>query len=534
MQRRMKKMKKAVPSLLLSIALMLCVLLSACGGSPSSGNTAPSGSQASSGTTTTKDSLVFSIPSEPTTMDVLTAGERITYLPVHAIHDTLLAEEDDGSIVGNLVESWEVSDDGLEYTMKIREGVKFHGGQTMTVEDVIFSLQKTVENFSGQYGVITSVEKIDDTHFKFTLEYPFSPILNLLCLTNASVVCKETYEADPEGYGRNPNGTGPFKFVSWMSGENIVLERNDDWWKGEVPLKTITFRIISEEATELIALEAGDVDAYIQVSESNRSLIESNPDLTMYSVPGGQVYTLAFNNGTYSNGQKSIFADNKALRQAICYAINKEDVVALAINNSADPLYTPFPGFIEGYPSDFDGNVYNLDKAKEKLAEAGYGEGFSFTMKTTTQSGYSKPAEAIQGQLLNIGVNMDLVTMERGTYLQEVYNNFDYDATIWAVSCDYPNMDSGAYRRFYGGNISPANNYMQISDAELDDAIMTNRTSSDPAERAACVERVCEIIRDESYCLPLYSAMTNLAANSDLKGVNVNYGSVVDFSRWSW
>ena len=523
---------------LLCASLAVCMLMTGCGsGSSKGGDTTQAGGAAETAAADAapaKDSLVFSVPSEPTTMDALTAGERITYLPVHAIHDTYLAEEDDGTIVGNLVESWEISDDALTYTMKMREGVKFHQGQDLTVDDLVFSLQKTIENFGSRYGVIKSVEKVDDTHFKFTLDYPFSPILNLLTMTNASVVCKESYEADPEGYGRNPNGTGPFKFVSWMSGENIVLERNDNWWKGEVPLKTLTFRIMAEEATELIALEAGDIDAYIQVSESNRSIIEGNPDLKMYTVAGGQVYTLAFNNGAYSNGQKSIFADNKALRQAICYAVDKEEVTALAVNGAVDPLYTPYPKFVDNYPENFDGNVYNLDKAKEKLAEAGYADGFEFTMKTTTQSGYSKPAEAIQGQLLNIGVTMNLTTMERGTYLQEVYNNFDYDATIWAVSCDYPDMDDGVYRRFYSGNISPANNYMQINDPELDEAIITNRTSSDPEVRKQCVEKVAEIIRDESYCLPLYSSSTNLAASSALKGVNVNYGSVVDFSRWSW
>ncbi len=526
-------MKKRVMSLFLAGALLASLLLTACGGNSTSNSPASNGSGETTAAST-KDGLVFGVPSEPTTMDPLTAAERITFLPTHAIHDTLLAETDDGKIVGNIAESWEVSDDGLVYTMKIKEGVKFHDGQDMTVEDVIFSLETICKNKPDLFGIIHNITKVDDTHFSFTLDYAFSPVLNILTMTHASIVCKATYEADVEGYARKPNGTGPFKFVSWMSGENIVLERNENYWKGEVPMKSLTFRIISEEATELIALEAGDIDAYIQVSQSNRGLIESNPDLKFYAVPAGQVYTLAFNNGTYSNGKKSIFADNKALRQAICYAINKEDVVALAIDNAADPLYTPFPSFIENYPANFDGNVYNLDKAKEKLAEAGYPNGLTFTIKTTTQSGYSKPAEAIQGQLVNIGVTAELQTMERGTYLQEVYNNFDYDATIWAVSCDYPNMDSGAYRRFYSGNIKPTQNYMQINDPELDQAILDNRLTVNAADRAKYVERVCEIIRDEAYCLPLYSSPATLAANVNLKNVNINYGSVVDFSTWAW
>ncbi|MGL5512897.1 MAG: ABC transporter substrate-binding protein, partial [Sporomusa sp.] len=239
-------------------------------------------------------------------------------------------------------------------------------------------------------------------------------------------------------------------------------------------------------------------------------------------------------NGTYSNGESSIFADNKALRQAICYAINKDDLVIGAIDGTADPLDTPYPEFVINYPEDFDGNVYNPELAKEKLAEAGYPDGLTIKIRTTTQAGYSKPAEVIMGQLSEIGITLELETMERGTYLEEVYNNFDYDMTIWAVSCDYPDANHGAYRRFYSGMISPANNYMKINDYALDDAIMINRTSADPAEKAAAVLRMAEIIRDESYCLPLYSAQQTLAANANLKGVNINSGMGIDFYRWSW
>jgi ABC-type transport system substrate-binding protein len=128
---------------------------------------------------------------------------------------------------------------------------------------------------------------------------------------------------------------------------------------------------------------------------------------------------------------------------------------------------------------------------------------------------------------------MELIQMERGTYLQEVYQNFDYDATIWAVSCDYPDMDSGAYKRFYSGNIAPGKNYMQINDPAMDEAIMINRSSQDPAEKAAQVLKVSEIIRDEVYALPLYASPNTMAVRSDLKGVNINYGMMIDFYLWS-
>ena len=142
-------MKKKALSLLLCGTLAASLLLAACGGGGGGGGTSGSGNSGgggSQGGAPAKDSLVFSVPSEPTTMDPLNAAERITFLPVHAIHDTLLAEAEDGTIIGNIAESWDISEDGLVYTFKIREGVKFHQGQDMTIEDVIFSLETICKN----------------------------------------------------------------------------------------------------------------------------------------------------------------------------------------------------------------------------------------------------------------------------------------------------------------------------------------------------------------------------------------------------
>jgi len=505
--------------------MLASFMLSAC-----SGEKTTSTPQESKG----EDSLIFGLIQEPTTLDSLTSAERITWLPVSAIYDTIVFKDDDQKLLPGLAEEWDISDDGLTYTFKIREGVKFHNGETLTADDVAFTIEKLRVLQKSEFGVISSVDIIDDTHVKITLESAFSPMLYLFTLPQTGVVNKAAYEADPESYGRKPNGTGPFKFSSWLSGEDIVLDHFEDYWRGAAPMTSITFRIIADESTEIIALEANEINAYIQVSQSYRQVVEGNEQLAWYDTPSGQVNTLAFNNGNYSNGEPSIFADNKALRQAICYAINKDDLVIGAVDGTSDPLYTPYPEFVINYPEEFDGNVYNPELAKEKLAEAGYPDGLTIKMRTTTQANYSKPAEVIMGQLSEIGITMELETMERGTYLEEVYNNFDYDMTIWAVSCDYPDVNHGAYRRFYSGMIAPANNYMQINDPALDEAILTNRTSIDPAEKAAAVLRIAEIIRDESYCLPLYCSQQTLATNANLKGVNLNSGMGIDFYRWSW
>lgn len=528
-------MKRLFKRMLVSLTMAaVCISLAACGGSGDgkAGTEAKtdSGSQSSS----SKDTLIVGLVSEPTTMDALTSAERVTMLPVGALYDRLVFVDAENKIEPGIAESWEISEDGLEYVFQIRQGVKFHKGQTLTVDDVVFTFETLKTTYSSKFDLLKSVEAVDDTHVKMTLEYPFSPFLYNVAKAYSGIVNKETYEANPESYARDPNGTGPFKFESWQSGDNVVLTRFDEYWRGPAALRQITFRIVSDESTELVALQAGEIDTYTSPSMSNRPLIDEDSNLTWYEVPGSQVTTLAFNMGNHPDGTRSIFADNKALREAVCYAVNKDNVVIGTVEGTTDPLYTPYPKYVANYPESFDGNIYNVEKAKEKLAEAGYPDGLTIKIKTTSNAGYAKPAEVIQGELSKIGINLELQTMERGTYLQEVYNNFDYDVTVWAVSCDYPDADAGMYRRFYSGMISAGNNYMQVNDPKLDEAIMTNRTSLNEEEKKEALVTMAEIIRDEVYCLPLYSSPMTLVANSNLEGVNITAGMEIDFYRWSW
>lgn len=524
----MKKITKRMLTLVLMAAMVFN--LAACGSS--NGNSSDTNQEAGQSAGKEDKGIVFGISQEPTTLYSVAAPDRQTNLIVGAIYDRIVDVDADSNIVPALATNWTISDDGTEYVFEIRQGVKFHQGQDLDVDDVVFTLQELKEKQSAEFGVITAVEALDDTHVKVTLEYSFSPFLYLLATLKAGVLDKQSCEADPDACVRNPNGTGPFAFESWQSGDSIKLTRNEEYWAGPAALSGITFRIIEEESTRLVALQAGELDAYISPSQSNKEIVAGDKNLTWYETSGTQVYTLAFNNGTYSNGEKSIFADNKALRQAICYAINKEDVALVATEGASKALYTPFPAYVGNYPENFDGNVYNLELAKEKLAEAGYPDGLTIKLKVT--SPYDAGAEVIQEQLNKIGVTLTIEKMERGTYLQEVYKNLDYDLTIWAVSCEYPDCDGGVYRRFYSGMSGGENNYMQINDPELDDAIMTNRLSTDDAEKAECALKIAEIIRDESYCLPLYSSVSTLAANSGLSGVGVRAGMQVYFYDWSW
>ncbi len=527
----MRKLKKLM--CLALAAAMSVTLLAGCGGSSGGGDQGGSAAAPAEA----KDSLVFAIRTEPTSMDAsLGSGDRITYLMTGAIFDRLVVYEDDEFKPG-LAESWEISEDGTEYTFKIRQGVKFHHGQDLTAEDVAYSLNERKANDSMNFNAISSIEATDDYTVVMKMEYAFSPILYLLSQPQVGIMNKEEHMADKEGFGRNPNGTGPFKFEQWISGDSVTLSRNDEYWRGPAALKTLTFKIMPQESTQLVALEAGEIDAYFQVSQVNKSIIQDNPDLEWYEVPGTICVSLIFNEGVkpYPNGtEKSIFADNKALREAICYALNKEDINIGATEGSAMVIDTPFPSFVANWPEDFKAQEYNPEKAKEKLAEAGYPNGLDLTLKIRTNTIYVAPAPIIQNQLAQVGINVEILEMESGTYLQEVYNDMDYDMTIYALSADYPDADHAMYRRFYSGNIGGGMNYLQINNPELDELIMKNRTTQDPAVHAECVRRFAEINRDEAYSAPLYAQTQTLAYNKGIKGANMSSIMEINFYKWSW
>ncbi len=524
--------KKAV-GLVLAVVIA-ATSLSGCGKSKSE-DSAPKEASGVQSSGAVRDVLNFGILQEPATLDPVISTERITYLPEGCIYDTLLERDQENNLLPKLAESWEVSDDGLTYTLKIRNDVKFHNGDPLTVDDVVFTIGKLTEAQASNFSVIDTVEAVDDSTVKFTLKYAYGPVLFFFTLPQTGIVNKALYEKDAEGYARNPVGTGPFKFDNWVSGSSVTLTRNDEYWREPAKMKTINFVVIPEESTGLVALESGELDAFLQISLSNAPLMEANDNLVWYLVPGAQVNVLSFNMGDHPDGKPSVFKDNLALRQAICYAINKDEVAFACTEGINGAVQTPYMEAVNNYPEGFTSIPYDPEMAKQKLAEAGYPNGFTFKARTVVQPLYAKAAEIIQGQLSKVGITMELETMERGTFLQEVTKNSDFDMTIWAIVCDIPDADHGMYKRFHSDNIGKSNmNYMQVNNPELDELIMTNRMSSDDKVKAEAVRKMTEIVNDEAYAMGLYSTPWTLAYNKNLTGVFMNSSMAIDFYPWAW
>lgn len=522
---------------ILCVVLILSMILSGCvtqGGADQSQGTAGDnplpGSQAvgADGQSQVRDSLNYGITSEPPTLDPVKIYDFKGFAIFNQIYDTLILSKSDGTLAPGLAESWDISDDGTEVTFHLREGVKFHNGETMTAEDVAFSLNRAIE--SPIISVITSsmesAEIIDENTVKLNLQYPFGAVEYCVGHANMSIVSKKAVEADPDGFERSPVGTGPYKFVEWKNGDKYVFERFDDYWRGPAAIKNLTFKIIIDNSTAVIALENGEIDVLDSPPSSDRDNLINNPNLQYHETENAATYFVVMNN------EKGPFA-NKKVREAVSYAVDKEAML-IAGADGIGSILDCFPAKSSfGYPDDVKGNPYDPKKAKELLAEAGFSDGFDCTLITTEEAKYYKPAEVLQDQLGKIGINASIVKLERSVWIASIRQQNDYEISILGTSAPYPDSNY-IYPIFHSKNIENGENYFRNRVPELDQLLDDARVSQDQEERKSMYKRICEIINEDAIALPLYSPMVAVAGNKDITGMQANALTRYYVYDYSW
>jgi oligopeptide transport system substrate-binding protein len=322
----------------------------------------------------------------------------------------------------DLAESYTVSDDGLMYTFKLRDGVKFHNGRPMTSADVKYSFERAVSPATqspggGYFGMIvgydeltggkattlSGIETPDDKTVVFKLSRPDATFLHLMAINFGFVVPKEEVEKAGADWGKKPVGTGAFKFVEWVPGQNIKLERNKDYFRAGVPyLDNITFEFGQDPTVAVLRLKKGEVDIVgdgippaqfveAQADPANKDLI----------VEGDQLQT-----GYVTMNVTQAPFDNVKVRQAVNMAINKDRIVRL-INNRAVPANQPLPPAMPGYNGENKGYAYDPEAAKKLLAEAGVGE-ISTELYAMNVDPNPRIAQSIQQDLAAVGIKAEI------------------------------------------------------------------------------------------------------------------------------
>ena len=311
---------------LVSLALALAVVLSTlcgCGkqdqpdvNDPNEGNK-------------TKDTLIIGHWSDPPSLDPNNALNDCSMRVTTNVFDTLVRMDAHFTPQPCIAESWEISDNQMEYTFKIRNDVKFHNGDLLTVDDVVFSIDRGINSpkASPSFSHVKSVEKVDDSHVKIILNAPYSQILACLALPFGPIMSKSYVETvGDEQFAREPMGTGPYKFVNWVRGEKVVLEANEDYFLGAPAIKHVEWVTIADTSAALLNLESSDIDAYCDIQTSDYVLANANDNIKIVEGDALGYEFIEFNTA------KAPF-DNVKVRQAIAYAVDK-DAMLLGVNDN--------------------------------------------------------------------------------------------------------------------------------------------------------------------------------------------------------
>lgn len=522
--------KKGILLSLLFLLLLSTALVGCSGGSEKGNESTNEGEKPTEETPTAEvqNELVFGRGGDSVTLDPITTTEGETFKVTKNIFDTLLNYGDqDTTLHPGLATEWTPSEDGLQYTLKLREGVKFHDGTDFNAEAVVINFERWMNGdaeqfpyytmfggFKGDEGhVIKEVKAVDELTVQFTLNRPQAPFLKNLAMSPFAIASPAAIEKFGDDLSKNPVGTGPFKFVEWKENDRIVIEKNPDYWmEGYPKLDKVIFRSIPENSARLNALLAGEIDLMDGVNPSDLEQIKGNPDLQTFERPSMNVGYLGF------TVTREPF-DNKLVRQALNHAIDKEGIIAAFYGGLAEPAKNPLPPALEGYNDEIDPYPYDLEKAKELLAEAGYPDGFEMELwampvpRPYMPDGM-KVAEVLQSSFAEIGVKAEIKSVDWGTYLEQAAKG-DFDAFMLGWTGDNGDPDNFIYTLLDKDAIG-SNNYSRYSNDELHDILIEAQTITDQEERNALYKKAQEIIHEDAPWAPLVHSTPLLAGKKNI------------------
>ena len=502
--------------LTLAVALvMICTALTACGGgSGSQGNTNSTGKDSNSITVGIPQDLDSSL--DP--YQLTAAGTREVLFNVF---EGLVKPDSKGEFYDAVASEHSRSDDGLTYTFTLRDGVKFHNGDTVTVEDVLYSFETcaatTVDSSLKAALSDVKVSAPDDKTIQIVLKKPSVEFINYVA--NVYIV-----PSDYKDQATNPVGTGPFKYVSRAVQENVILEKFEDYWGTPAKLDKITLRIYEDNNAMITALQSGSIDLCPRITVENTKTLPA--DFEVKEDISNLVQAL------YLNNDKEPFNDMK-VRQALCYAINVDEIIDVVDDGHGQRIGSAmYPNFERYYDASLE-NTYKQDvkKAKKLLKEAGYENGFSFTI--TVPSNYTvhvDTATVIVEQLKAIGVTAKIKEIEWNTWISDVYIGRKYEATV--IGFDAANLTAAAMLERYQSKADK--NMFNYKNKEYDKTYKAAAAAVDEEEAVALYKQCEKILADTAANVYIMDLPLFVAVRTGLEGYEFYPLYVQDFSTLSW
>ena len=452
--------------------------------------------------------LVVGLVAEPVNLDPPQVTDLNSNRVGRRIVETLVTfPEESTQIVPGLAESWTISKDGLQYTFKLRRGITFHDGTPLNAEAVKFSIERQINPNHPAYklgkypfanfffGNVKAVEVLSEERVAFLLNEARASFIAVLAQGAASIVSPTAVMKWGPDYPTHPVGTGPFRFASWDRGQRVVLEKNPTYWKYPVKVERVIYRPIVEDQARLTELLTGTLDVIVGVPADFVSQLEQNAKITLLKQVGAHVWYLGMNN------QKKPF-DDKRVRQALNYAVNKDAIVKDVLNGTGAASRGPvLPGTWGADPA-LKAYPYDPERAKKLLAEAGYPSGFSTTLWVPESgSGMQAPvamSTVMQSNLKAVGVNVSLQTMEWGAYLAKLRTKEqELFALSWMAGTEDPDMVM--YPLLHSSQWTPVGpNRALYKNARFDTLLQQARLTTDQAKRAQLYREAQRVLVDDA------------------------------------
>lgn len=451
-----------------------------------------------------QDAITIGMQLEPPNLDPTGgAAQAIDQVVYGNIFEGLTRYQSDGSVKPLLAKSWEISDDGTEYTFMLQEGVTFHDGSPMTAADVKYSLDRARAEDSTNaqkalFAGITDVSVIDDATVKITLGAPNGNFITNMAWGDAVIVS----EASAADAATNPVGTGPYKLGEWVQGDRVELVRNDAYWGDAPALAKGTFKFISDPTAAFAAVMAGDVDAFPDYpAPETLAQFDADPrfQLIVGSTEGETILS--------TNNESEALSDIR-VRKALAHAINRQEIIDGAMFGFGIPIGTHFPPHNVDYKDLTGQSAYDPELAKSLLAEAGYGDGLTLSLKLPPPAYARRGGEIIASQLRNVGIETEIENLEWAQWLEQVFRGKDFDLTI--VSHTEPN-DINIYAR--------PDYYFQYDNPEFQALIQEIEVTSDDLARSDLLRQAQQIIADDYVNGYLFQLARTGVAKTEIEGL---------------
>ena len=419
-----------------------------------------------------------------------------------------------------LADSYEVSEDGMQITVKLKEGLKWHDGEAITADDMIFTMDVCSDTNNGAGGTNIVIlndqpvkyEKVDDLTVKVTLPMASASYADLL--GGLTLIPEHVFEGNPSVVSAGEAnmkgiGSGPYKVTEFKQDEYLLLEKYEDYYMGVPSIDKVTFRIISDLSAQEVALMNGEVNFMELANAPAVAKYEADPNFTVVKYPEGRVNYLAVNKFCET------VQDPKVV-EAVFAALNRDEIIAGAYGDGmAESANSIFSNVNTFYDSSVEGYTQDVEKAKQLVKETGL-DSKTLTLYFNSERVYMKEsAQIIQQQLKNVGINLEVIPLESAGFFEKVFGtdgDYEFYLNGYGAVGDPDQVVAGMYDGTWGVNLAVSDEVSQLwKDA---------RTVYTPEERAAIYKQIQIQTRDELTCYPIAYPNYVFVTTSNIKGAD--------------